>query len=98
MLVVSAIWQYLLLRCRASFQKHSAPFSSRFKPTLICRDVLMVQQVHAYKACGGGAIVDVTTIGIRPADPTLVRSISEDTGVHIVQGTGYYLRMAHVCH
>jgi phosphotriesterase-related protein len=46
-------------------------------------------EVAAFAAAGGGAIVDVTSIGLG-RQPAALRAVSEATGVHIVMGTGYY--------
>lgn len=53
-----------------------------------------VREVLAFKAEGGGTIVDVTPIGLTP-DPRGLRAISALTGVNIVAGCGYYLARSH---
>ena len=50
---------------------------------------LMKQELGAFKAAGGKTIVDCTTNDIA-RDPKMLRAISEDTGVAIVMGCGYY--------
>ena len=47
------------------------------------------EELAAYKALGGGALVDVTPIGIGRDLGRLAR-LSEATGLHIVAGAGWY--------
>ncbi len=47
------------------------------------------EELAAYKALGGGALVDVTPIGIGRDLARLAR-LSEATGLHIVAGAGWY--------
>ena len=47
------------------------------------------KELAAYKALGGGALVDVTPIGIGRDLERLAR-LSEATGLHIVAGAGWY--------
>jgi phosphotriesterase-related protein len=58
--------------------------------SLIVDDVdLAIEELGAYAAAGGSALVDVTSIGIG-RDPLALRRISEATGVHVVMGAGWY--------
>ena len=47
-----------------------------------------------YHAHGGRALVELTPIGVG-RDPSLLRRVSERTGVHVVMGTGYYVNDLH---
>jgi phosphotriesterase-related protein len=47
------------------------------------------EELTAYKALGGGALVDVTPIGIG-RDLTRLARLSQATGLHIVAGAGWY--------
>jgi phosphotriesterase-related protein len=47
------------------------------------------EELAAYKGLGGGALVDVTPIGIGRDLPRLAR-LSQTTGLHIVAGAGWY--------
>jgi len=47
------------------------------------------EELAAYKALGGGTLVDVTPIGIGRDLPRLAR-LSQATGLHIVAGAGWY--------
>jgi phosphotriesterase-related protein len=49
-----------------------------------------IQALTEYKDAGGGAIVDMTPIGVGRA-PDVLRRVSELTGVKIIMGTGYYV-------
>ena len=55
---------------------------------------LAAREALEYKRHGGGAIVDVTSIGLK-RDPQAVRRISKATGLHIVMGTGWYQKLYH---
>ena len=48
-----------------------------------------IEEMHRYRAAGGGALVDATSIGIG-RDPRGLARISEATGVHVVVGAAYY--------
>ena len=50
----------------------------------------MIEELKLYKQCGGGSLIDLTSIGIR-VDPTLLPRISQESGVKIVAGTAYYV-------
>lgn len=50
---------------------------------------LMTGEVADFKASGGGAMVDMSTPGLR-CDLPAIRRISEKTGVHIIATTGLY--------
>ena len=53
-----------------------------------------LQEVAAFKARGGGTLVDVTTVGLK-RDIHGVAEIARATGVHVVAGTGFYIRSGH---
>lgn len=50
---------------------------------------LMTGEVADFKVSGGGAMVDMSTPGLR-CDLPAIRRISEKTGVHIIAATGLY--------
>jgi len=50
---------------------------------------IALREIAAFKAAGGGTILDLTTGGIAP-DPIGLRDIARATGVHIVLGAGFY--------
>jgi phosphotriesterase-related protein len=54
---------------------------------------LAIAEVQAFKDAGGGCLVDVSSVGIRTDLAGIVR-VAEQTGLHIVQGTGFYLEGA----
>ena len=49
-------------------------------------------EVQSYKGAGGGAICEMSVVGIRRTNHTLsdLASISKATGVHILSATGFY--------
>lgn len=49
-----------------------------------------IDEAMEFQKAGGGAIVDVTNIGISRNPEALVR-VSKATGLHIIMGGGYYL-------
>lgn len=55
---------------------------------------LIAEEVGEFVRAGGGTIVELTTIGLTPAPLALAR-LSADLGVHIVAGTGFYVRALH---
>src|SRR5215204_2242531 len=52
---------------------------------------LVTDALKDYRKAGGSCIVEVTPIGVG-RDPTALRKISEATGLHVVMGTGFYVR------
>lgn len=52
-------------------------------------EALVIDEVGLFRAAGGGAIVDCTTVGLA-RNPEAIRRISEATGVHVTMGAGYY--------
>jgi len=64
------------------------PYDS--KPNLLIDDPeLSIEELLLYKAVGGQALIDMTTLGIKP-DPQGLCYIAQRTGIHIVAGCGYY--------
>jgi predicted metal-dependent phosphotriesterase family hydrolase len=52
-------------------------------------DGLLADEVSAFKAAGGGAIVELTLPAIG-RDPELYRRLSTQLGVHVIMGCGWY--------
>jgi phosphotriesterase-related protein len=61
---------------------------------LLDDEAVATDEVARYRAAGGGTIVDTTSLGIG-RDPLALRRISENTGVHITMGTGWYCYLCH---
>ena len=53
-----------------------------------------IAETALYKAAGGGAIVDATTIGIG-RDARALQRISRESGVHVIMGAGFYVDAVH---
>lgn len=53
-----------------------------------------IEELKMYREIGGGAIVEVTTIGIG-RNPNALARISKESGVHIVMGAGFYVDAVH---
>ncbi|XP_015121972.1 phosphotriesterase-related protein [Diachasma alloeum] len=68
------------------------PYSSRYNVNFYDEDAskAVIEDVMIYKKNGGGTIVDNTTCGIQ-RDLSLMKKISNDTGVHVIVGSGYYV-------
>jgi phosphotriesterase-related protein len=56
---------------------------------ILDNEELAIDEVRRYAKAGGGTICEPTNIGLR-RDPRALRRISEQTGVHIVMGAGWY--------
>lgn len=70
------------------------PYSSK-ENLLLNQEVDAVkEELIAFKAAGGGCIVENTTTGISRDVKTLKR-LSQETGVHIVAGAGFYVDATH---
>ncbi len=52
------------------------------------------KEILYFKAAGGSTIVDASLPGIG-RDPQLLKQISEETGLNIIMGTGYYVGDTH---
>ena len=46
-----------------------------------------------YKSLGGGTICEVSTVGLS-RDPKFCAKLSEESGVNVIMGTGYYVHAA----
>ena len=55
---------------------------------------LAIAEARLLKRAGGSAIVDVTSIGLG-RDPQALLAISEETGLNIIMGSGYYIASSH---
>lgn len=57
-------------------------------------EVLQSEELARFKTAGGSTVVDASLPGIG-RDPLALRRIAEQTGLHIVMGTGYYVGETH---
>ena len=48
------------------------------------------KELKLFKLAGGGTVCDVTTLGIR-TKPEVLPRISQETGLKIITGTGFYV-------
>src|SRR6266699_2810052 len=64
------------------------PYDSRLN-LLIDDPELTVAELRRYRDAGGQALIDMTTVGIKP-DPQRLCAIAQATEVHVVAGCGYY--------
>src|SRR5439155_426628 len=56
--------------------------------------IAAVQEVTKFKRAGGGAVVDLTNVGLG-RDPVALTEIARETGLHLVMGSGYYVAPSH---
>ena len=68
-------------------------YSNRFNLTLMDVDTT-IEEVRRYRDVGGGAIVDATLAQIG-RNPDALATISRETDVHIIMGSGFYVDIAH---
>ncbi len=54
----------------------------------------VLDDLQDYAALGGNAIVDATPVDL-DRDPDALARLSEESGLHVVMGTGYYLEATH---
>lgn len=57
-------------------------------------DSTVAKEVVKFKEVGGGTIVDLS-VAANGRDPVRLRWLSEETGVHVVAGSGYYVATSH---
>jgi len=50
---------------------------------------VIVEELAAFRAAGGGAIVDLTSEGVG-RDPDWLADVARSTGLHVVMGSGWY--------
>ena len=86
-----ALWESKLDLSNVHLARAVAPIADNY---VLGDEELAVRELMAFKNLGGGAVMDVTSIGLK-RDPLALRRISERTGLHIVMGTGYYQRVYH---
>jgi len=53
-----------------------------------------IAELAAFKACGGGTVVELTTKDVFGQNPAALARIARESGVNIVMGTGYDLIVA----
>ena len=51
----------------------------------------VLESLKAFKASGGGCIVENSTFGLNRRT-SFLKELSQETGVHIIAGTGIFLR------
>ncbi|XP_066508835.1 phosphotriesterase-related protein-like [Hoplias malabaricus] len=70
------------------------PYSHKENLMLVQETEAVKEELLNYKKAGGGTIVENTTTGIS-RNMHVMKQLSQDTGVHIVAGAGYYLDATH---
>lgn len=72
--------EHVLVDLRHSLSKFDA---------ILDDEELAVDELHALRSAGGGAVVDMTNAGMG-RDVQALRRIALETGLHIIASTGYY--------
>ena len=66
--------------------------------TLIDKDFKIpkrnIQAIERFKKAGGNTVVDATMPGIG-REPLMLKKISEESGLNVIMGTGYYVTSTH---
>lgn len=57
--------------------------------SIVDDEELLVEELSIYHKAGGGGLVDLTTIGLRP-NPTGLRRLAEGSNLDIIMGVGWY--------
>ena len=70
------------------------PFSTTRDNGRLQDEELAAEEIGTFAAAGGSGLVDCTIEGIG-RDPLAARRLAEATGLHVVQGTGFYVEPAH---
>jgi phosphotriesterase-related protein len=73
---------------------HVWPFSLALDNVRLDDEALAAEEIAAFAAAGGSAVVDCTPDGMG-RDPLALRRLSQETGLHVVQGTGFHVEVAH---
>lgn len=76
---------------------HQWPFSLTVDNGRLLDEKVAVEELAQFMNAGGSALVDCTLEGIG-RDPLAVRRVAEATGLHVIQGTGYYVELTHPAH
>lgn len=73
---------------------HVWPFSLALDNVRLDDEHLAAEEIGAFADAGGSAVVDCTLEGMG-RDPLALRRLAKATGLHVVQGTGFYVELAH---
>ncbi|XP_078612317.1 N-acetyltaurine hydrolase-like [Branchiostoma floridae x Branchiostoma japonicum] len=66
------------------------PWSYEANATMYGEEQHITEELKFFKQHGGGSIVECTTLGLR-RDVKMLKKMSEDSGVNIIAGSGYYV-------
>ena len=66
-------------------------YSSNLDNLQFTDERVAVDELEFYKSAGGNSVVDLTSIGLGRS-PLALRRISQETGINVVMGTGYYVQ------
>lgn len=69
------------------------PFSNR-RNLRLASEMDAIVELDSYRSAGGGTIVDASSVGMG-RNPAGLKRIATATGVHIIMGSGFYVRRSH---
>ncbi|XP_036371099.1 phosphotriesterase-related protein isoform X2 [Octopus sinensis] len=70
------------------------PYYHKENLSIVDESEAVVEEMKYYKANGGSSIVDNTVIGLNP-NVEFLKKVSEQSGVNIIAGTGFYVDITH---
>lgn len=73
---------------------HLWPFSLTLDNVRLDDEAMAAEEIAAFAVAGGSAVVDCTPDGMG-RDPLALRRLAQATGLHVVQGTGFHVEIAH---
>jgi phosphotriesterase-related protein len=86
-----ALWEAKLSLDNLHLARNVAAIADNY---LLADEALAVDELRAFQQAGGGAVIEVTSIGLK-RDPRALRRVAEATSLQIVAGTGHYQRVYH---
>ncbi|XP_014787151.1 phosphotriesterase-related protein [Octopus bimaculoides] len=70
------------------------PYYHKPNLSIVDESEAVIEEMKYYKANGGSSIVDNTVIGLNP-NVEFLKKVSEQSGVNIIAGTGFYVDITH---
>jgi phosphotriesterase-related protein len=86
-----ALWEAKVGLGNLHIAREGGPIADNY---VLSDEKMATREALEFKQRGGGALVEVTSIGFK-RDPRALRRLSEATGLHVVMGTGHYQSVFH---
>ena len=87
----ASLWDEKLTLENLHLARDRKPIRDNF---ILTDEGVAIDEVQAFRASGGGTIVDVTNIGLG-RDPLALSRVADATGLHSVMGSGWYQKASH---